>query len=67
MMRVYNEDFSSRVVEFPAARVRLNEPKHEVLVEVPTPEETYDQVEECKSTLREIEALAKTHAKGSRA
>jgi hypothetical protein len=36
-------------------RVRLNEPKHEVLVEVPMP--THAEVEECNKTLSQIEAL----------
>ena len=39
-------------------RVRLNETKREVLVEVPMPEETNEQISECAQTLTEMEGLA---------
>uniref|UniRef100_A0A7S0T1F8 Uncharacterized protein n=1 Tax=Mantoniella antarctica TaxID=81844 RepID=A0A7S0T1F8_9CHLO len=48
-------------------RVRLNEPRHEVLVEVPMPAATREDVLECKQTLAQIEALAAVHSRGHRA
>jgi hypothetical protein len=42
-------------------RVRLNEPKHEVLVEVPMPAETNAQLAECRKTLGTVETVAKKH------
>ena len=41
-------------------RVRLNEPKHEVLVEVPLPgAETAEEVDRCGETIAAVEAVAK--------
>ena len=41
-------------------RVRLNEPKHEVLVEVPLPgAETEEEVDRCGETIAAVEAVAK--------
>jgi len=48
-------------------RVRLNEPKHELIVEVPLPDESADSVRETKATLGRIETLAAKHARGARA
>mmetsp|Transcript_5180 Transcript_5180/g.13178 ORF Transcript_5180/g.13178 Transcript_5180/m.13178 type:complete len:193 (-) Transcript_5180:364-942(-) len=45
-------------------RVRLNEPKHEVLVEVPMPMETHDEMAHCKDTLDKVEEMAKQYARG---
>lgn len=39
-------------------RVRLNEPKHEVLVEVPLPTETYKELDACEKTLAKVERVA---------
>ena len=47
-------------------RVRLNEPKHELVVEVPLPEESAASVKETKDVLGRIEDLAAKHARGTR-
>lgn len=44
-------------------RVRLNETKREVTVEVPIPRHTNDELNECEKVLAQIEELAKVYAK----
>ena len=39
-------------------RVRLNEPKNEVLVEVPLPMETFGELDACEKTLADVERVA---------
>lgn len=45
-------------------RVRLNEGKHEVFVEVPVPAETVEEVVETKETLNRIETICAQHSRG---
>mmetsp|Transcript_4296 Transcript_4296/g.15880 ORF Transcript_4296/g.15880 Transcript_4296/m.15880 type:complete len:194 (+) Transcript_4296:136-717(+) len=40
-------------------RVRLNEPKREILVEIPLPNETYAAIESCDRTLAQVEETCK--------
>jgi hypothetical protein len=39
--------------------VRLNEPKREILVEIPLPNETYAAIESCDRTLAQVEETCK--------
>ena len=44
--------------------MRLNETRRELLVEVPIPDETNEQLNDCNRTLAQIEEIAKMHSKG---
>ena len=48
----------------PRHGVRLNEPRNEVIVEVPMPTATHDQIVACGTTLTLVEGLAKEHSGG---